>query len=135
VRLPTDNTQPTGARTGAVAANGNGNGKLCSHGRLRSGGAGASAAGDERRRHRRAGAPLPRRPAGRRAVLPRPRLRARHVNVPPSPCDPSSLLARVLPISCLLACLVGALGDYVVVSRDLVSDLGGSSMREKRTRI
>ena len=37
--------------------------------------------------------------------------------------------------SCLLACLVGALEDYAVVSRDLVSDLGGSSMREKRTRI
>ena len=108
---------------------------VCSHGLHGGGGAGAGAAGDERRRHRRAGAPLSRRPARRRAALPRPRLRARHVNVPPSPCDPSSLLARVLPISCLLACLVGALEDYAVVSRDLVSDLGGSSMREKRTRI
>jgi len=53
---------------------------------------------------------------------------------PPSPCDPSPLLARVLPISCLLACLVGALEDYAVVSRDLVSDLGGSSMREKKNK-
>lgn len=48
-------------------------------------GGGAGGAGDERRRHRRAGTPLPRRPARRRPPLPRPRLRARHVSVAPLP--------------------------------------------------
>jgi hypothetical protein len=48
-------------------------------------GGGAGGASDERRRHRRAGAPIPRRAARRLAAIPRPRLCARHVSLS-DPC-------------------------------------------------
>ena len=65
-------------------------------------GGAAGGAGDERRRHRRAGAPLPRRPARRPGALPRPRLRARHVSPLPSPSPSSSPLPSVLFLVSLL---------------------------------
>jgi hypothetical protein len=79
---------PEARTTRAVAASRNGSFSPSrsrapkSHG-LHGGGAGG--ASDERRRHRRAGAPIPRRAARRLAAIPRPRLCARHVSLS-DPC-------------------------------------------------